>query len=67
MLIGQKTEGLIQNSYPHQLAPIIRKNAEKYYTVARFTEFPVGGHFAIFERAEEMAKDLREFFRPLRS
>jgi hypothetical protein len=34
--------------------------------VVRFTDFPVGGHFAIHERAEEMAHDLREFFRPLR-
>jgi hypothetical protein len=25
------------------------------------------GHFAVHERAEEMADDLREFFRPLRN
>ena len=53
-------------AYPHELAPIVRKRAEKYYNVVQFTEFPKGGHFAIHERAEEMANDLREFFRPLR-
>ncbi len=53
-------------AYPHELAPIVRKRAEKYYNVVRYTDFPVGGHFAIHERAEEMARDLREFFRPLR-
>ena len=53
-------------AYPHELAPIVRKRAEKYYNVVQFTEFPVGGHFAIYERAEELADDLRRFFRPLR-
>ena len=56
-------------AYPHELVPIERiprKLVEKYYNVVRFTEFPKGGHFAIYERAEEMADDLREFFRPLR-
>lgn len=53
-------------AYPHELIPIARKRAERYYNVVRFTEFPEGGHFAIYERAEEMADDLREFFRPLR-
>jgi pimeloyl-ACP methyl ester carboxylesterase len=53
-------------AYPHELIPIARKRAERYYNVVRFTEFPKGGHFAIYERAEEMADDLRGFFRPLR-
>ena len=53
-------------AYPHELAPIVRKRAEKYYNVVQFTEYPEGGHFAIHERAEEMADDLRRFFRPLR-
>lgn len=53
-------------AYPHELIPIARKRAERYYNIVRFTEFSKGGHFAIHERAEEMADDLREFFRPLR-
>ena len=56
-------------AYPHELVPIERiprKLVGKYYNIVRFTEFPKGGHFAIYERAEEMADDLREFFCPLR-
>jgi len=37
------------------------------YKVVHYHDYPQGGHFAIHERAEEMAADLREFFRPLRS
>ena len=51
---------------PHELAPIVRQRAERYYNVVQFSKFPEGGHFAIHERAEEMAADLRRFFRPLR-
>ena len=54
-------------AYPHELAPIVRKRAERYYNVVHYHDYPEGGHFAIHERAEEMAADLREFFRPLRS
>ncbi len=53
-------------AYPHELAPIVRKRAERYYNVVHYHDYPQGGHFAIHERAEEMAADLREFFRPLR-
>ena len=53
-------------AYPNELVPIIRKRAEKYYNLVQFSEFEKGGHFAIYERAEEMADDLRKFFRPLR-
>ena len=53
-------------AYPHELAPIVRKRAERYYNVVHFNKYSEGGHFAIHERAEEMSADLREFFRPLR-
>ena len=53
-------------AYPHELAPIVRKRAERYYNVVHYHDYPQGGNFAIHERAEEMAADLREFFRPLR-
>jgi pimeloyl-ACP methyl ester carboxylesterase len=53
-------------AYPHELAPIVRKRAERYYNVVHYNDYPEGGHFAIHERADEMAADLREFFRPLR-
>lgn len=54
-------------AYPHELAPIVRKRAERYYNVVHYHDYPEGGHFAIHERAEEMAADLRAFFRPLRN
>ena len=51
-------------AYPHELAPIVRKRAERYYNVVHYTDYPAGGHFAIHERAAEMAEDLRTFFSP---
>ena len=38
----------------------------KFPISVHYNDYPEGGHFAIHERAEEMAADLREFFRPLR-
>ena len=54
-------------AYPHELAPIVRQRAERYYNVVHYNDYSEGGHFAIHERAEEMAAALREFFRPLRA
>jgi hypothetical protein len=34
--------------------------------VVRFRSMEKGGHFGVYEQADEYAKDLREFFRPLR-
>ena len=53
-------------AYPHELAPIVRERAEKYYNVVHYNDYTEGGHFAVHERADEMAKDLRKFFRSLR-
>jgi pimeloyl-ACP methyl ester carboxylesterase len=41
--------------------------AERFFNVQRWTEFPKGGHFAAMEQPDALAKDIREFFRPLRS
>jgi len=43
-----------------------REWVERAYNVQRWTEFPVGGHFAAMEEPELLAADIREFFRPLR-
>ena len=53
-------------AFPKDIVPIIRTQAEKYFNVIRFTEFPRGGHFAIHEQAPVLAPEIREFFRPLR-
>jgi pimeloyl-ACP methyl ester carboxylesterase len=39
---------------------------EQYYDVVRFRAMDSGGHYGVFEQAEEYARELREFFRPLR-
>jgi pimeloyl-ACP methyl ester carboxylesterase len=43
-----------------------REWAERVYDVRRWTEMPRGGHFAAFEEPELLARDIRDFFRPLR-
>lgn len=42
-----------------------REWAERFFNVKQWSEFPLGGHFAALERPEDMAKDLRKFFRGL--
>jgi hypothetical protein len=44
----------------------LRELAERYYTVARWTEMPSGGHFPALEEPQLLAEDIRAFFRPLR-
>lgn len=43
-----------------------REWGERAYRVGRWTEMPRGGHFAAWEEPELLAKDICEFFRPLR-
>jgi pimeloyl-ACP methyl ester carboxylesterase len=43
-----------------------REWAGRAYDVVRWTEMPRGGHFAALEEPELLARDVREFFRPLR-
>lgn len=54
-------------AFPKDIVPIFRSQAEKYFNVVRFNEFPRGGHFAIHEQAPVLASDIRAFFRPLRA
>lgn len=44
----------------------IRRFAEPAHTIARWTEFDRGGHFAAMEAPDLLVEDLREFFRGLR-
>lgn len=43
-----------------------RSWVERGYNLQHWTEMPSGGHFAAAEEPELLARDLREFFRPLR-
>jgi pimeloyl-ACP methyl ester carboxylesterase len=44
-----------------------RQWIERGYNIQRWTEMPQGGHFAAAEEPELLVKDIREFFRGLRS
>ncbi len=44
-----------------------RELAERYFTVTRWSELPRGGHFAALEEPALLAREIREFFGPLRS
>ena len=44
-----------------------RQWAEGYYNLQRWTSMPAGGHFAPMEEPELLVKDVRAFFRSLRT
>lgn len=50
--------------FPHSMP---RELAERSYNIRRWVEMARGGHFAASEEPEALARDIREFFRPLRS
>ena len=52
--------------FPKELYNAPRAWAERYYHVTHWSVFESGGHFAALERPEELAADLRTFFRTLR-
>jgi pimeloyl-ACP methyl ester carboxylesterase len=52
--------------FPKEVYNAPRAWAERYYNVTHWSEFAVGGHFAALERPDELAADLRTFFRTVR-
>lgn len=52
--------------YPADILPPPRAWAEKNYNICRWSEMPMGGHFAAMELPEIYAKELTEFFRNYR-
>ena len=52
-------------SFPKDIVPLLQSRAEQYYNVVRFRYMESGGHFGIFEKADEYAVELREFFKSL--
>ncbi|GAB3331018.1 epoxide hydrolase [Larkinella ripae] len=52
--------------FPKDIVPAPREFAERFYTIARWTEMPKGGHFSALEEPELLADEIRAFFRPLR-
>jgi microsomal epoxide hydrolase len=53
--------------FPKDLSHPPREWAERFFNVQRWTLFEKGGHFAALEQPEALARDIREFFRSLRS
>ncbi len=54
-------------AFPREILRPPRSVAEKMYTdIRRWTEMPKGGHFAAMEQPEALAREIVEFFRPLR-
>jgi pimeloyl-ACP methyl ester carboxylesterase len=54
-------------SFPKDILHPPRSMAERAFNIQRWTIAPRGGHFAALEEPELLARDIREFFRPLRT
>jgi len=53
--------------FPKEILRPPRSLAEKMYAdIRRWSKMPRGGHFAALEQPELLAREIREFFRPLR-
>ncbi|WP_397452860.1 epoxide hydrolase family protein [Pseudomonas sp. NA-150] len=52
--------------FPHELPMPPRSWIERCFNVQRWTMMPHGGHFAAMERPQDLAEDIRAFFRPFR-
>jgi len=53
--------------FPKEILRPPRSLAERTYAnIQRWTEMKKGGHFAALEQPEALAREIREFFRPLR-
>lgn len=54
-------------AFPREILRPPRSVASRMYgDIRRWTMLPRGGHFAAMEQAEVLAREIREFFRPLR-
>ena len=52
--------------FPGEIAPPIRRFAERSNNIVHWSEFDRGGHFAAMEEPDLLISDIRQFFRPLR-
>lgn len=52
--------------FPKEVTRPPRSAVERKYLLTRWTEMPRGGHFPALEAPDELADELRAFFRPLR-
>ncbi|MCQ8239549.1 epoxide hydrolase family protein [Rhizosaccharibacter radicis] len=52
--------------FPRELPMPPRSWVERVFPVSRWETMPAGGHFAALEQPEQLASEIRAFFRPLR-
>jgi epoxide hydrolase len=52
--------------FPREIAPAVRRLAERTETIVHWSEFDRGGHFAAMEEPDLLIGDVREFFRGVR-
>jgi microsomal epoxide hydrolase len=52
--------------FPREMAPPIRRFAERSNNIVHWSEFDRGGHFAAMEEPDLLVGDVRDFFRALR-
>ncbi len=52
--------------FPREIAMSPRYWAERVFDMQRWIEMPAGGHFAVLEKPNLLAVELRAFFRPFR-
>lgn len=52
--------------FPRDVKLMPKRWAERYYNLKRWTVMPSGGHFAAMEEPEQLVKEIRAFFRPMR-
>jgi microsomal epoxide hydrolase len=53
-------------AFPKEIMRPIRRLAERYDNIVRWTEFERGGHFAAMEEPDLLVDDIRAFFRQFR-
>jgi microsomal epoxide hydrolase len=49
--------------FPHDIAPPVRRIAERDNNIVHWTEMDRGGHFAALEQPGLLVDDIRAFFR----
>jgi microsomal epoxide hydrolase len=52
--------------FPREIAPPIRRFAERSNNIVHWSEFDRGGHFAAMEEPDLLIADIRKFFRRFR-
>jgi len=61
---AQHAEGMLPSGYV-DTPP--EERVRRCCNLTRFTSFEQGGHFVALERPEDLVREIRAFFRPLRS